>query len=280
MGETSYNKAWERLSDAQRKDFDDRLAAWKVAAPQIVENFEREHFLPAAEMKELMEFIIGEGIPVGDEKQVEKIRDKLRDLQLKGGEIEVSPKWIGFAYPKDKYRNSLLKGYEYLFGKKRIDEFFKDIWDNWDNKKSLNKVKKEYSEFLDCTISLFLQWVTWDNKRNNPFSFMRAKTCQEVRDALGLDEENYAHNVFLFFVKVTKLKDRGSQLFFRPTFCDAYLGENFRPTPVNFVAHGLTWPLGEKYSEKEHPTKGRPEAVVRSEHIVLGKIEKVLLLEK
>jgi hypothetical protein len=108
---------------------------------------------------------------------------------------------------------------------------------------------------------------------------MSDNTCREVQIALRLDKY-YAHNVFLFLVDVTKLKDRGSHLFFRPTFCDADLGENFRPTPVDFIAHGLTWPLGEKYLEKEHPQKGRPEAVVRSEHIVLGKIEKVILLEK
>jgi hypothetical protein len=58
-------------------------------------------------MKELMEFIIHEGIPVGDAEQVNKIRDKLHDLQWKGVEIRVSPKRVGFAIPKDKYRTFL-----------------------------------------------------------------------------------------------------------------------------------------------------------------------------
>jgi hypothetical protein len=279
MGETSYRKAWERLSDAQRKDFDDRLTAWKAAAPQIVENFEREHFLPDAEMMELMKFIIREGIPVGD-TIITKLQEELiyTKLQLKGGEIRVSPKRIGFVIPEIEYKKFLYKTYYAPNSpdKKEMENFLTKL---------LLGVK-ENKENLDFLIKdgRCLHWVTWDkNKGEDPFLWKSDDTtCQDVQIALGLDKKRYAHSkLLLFCVDVAKLKNKGIQLLFRPTFCDAGFGENFRPAPMGFEDHGFTWPFGKQpYSETDHRKKGQPEAVARSEYITLNVIDEIIPLDK
>jgi hypothetical protein len=287
MEEFSYRKALTLLSADGRTTFGERLAEWRRASPQIAENFEREHFLPAEEMKELMEFIIREGAPVGDEQKMlrnELIYPPKGDLQLKGGEIKFPPKLkrIGFAIPEKKYKEFLLQEYggEFSHEEDEVDKFLKTL---------LSGEKDE-----DCIHYLFraghiLLWVTWGNKGDNPFPFLPSSdneypdsdqsACWEVRVALALGKE-YESRVLLFFADFEKIKDKGGK-FFRPTFCDADFGEHFRPAPLGFNDHGLTWPLGKKdYEEKEHKKEGRPEAVVRSEHIVLDMTEKVILLNQ
>jgi hypothetical protein len=290
MEETSYKKARKLFSEEEQNKFAARLIEWEKVNPQIAENFDREHFLPENEMRELMDFILQKGIPVGDKKT--DLQNKWiysgNGLQLKGGEIKVSPKRIGFAIPEDKYIDILQKQNYRKFGKpEQIDEFFTDI----QSSDAVTIIKEKYA---DCKAITFkdekcLLWITWDNHGDNPFPFLHSSdneypdryksTCQEVRIALALDK-SYKPDVLLFFVDVDKLDNQDAQVLFRPTFCDADFGEDFRPTPINFIDHGLTWQLGEPYSEEDHPKKGRPEAVVRSRNVILGIIERMILLNK
>jgi hypothetical protein len=283
MEETSYGKSMELLSEDEKATLLAKMDEWEKASPQIANNFKREHFLPEKQMRELMCFIVNEGVPIGSKKG--DMQDKIyADYQLKGGEIKVSPspKRVGFAVPKESYINFLLRKYRTAMGSDRIVA-----------ERYLNRLLKDGvigEKILGCLFNEenFLIWVTWDkNNEDNPFSFLTSANenpvsnrspWRQVQVALGLDEEKYAgQHILLFFADSNKLEKRDDKLF-RPTFCDADFGQNFRPTPVDFNDHGLTWPLGEAYSEEEHPKKGRPEAVVRSKHIAMKTIEKMVLI--
>ncbi|MDR1089642.1 MAG: hypothetical protein LBL79_01090 [Prevotella sp.] len=282
MEETSYRKSLELLSDDEKATLLAKLCEWEKASPQIADNFKREHFLPEEQMMELMYFIVNEGVPI-DNKKIH-LRNLMRaDYQLKGKEIRVSPERVGFAISEEAYKNFIIKEY---FGKGiAIDSSvarnkedvialaFKDFFDKL-QKGDIDEIEP------DCLFKEEnkLVWVTWDNNNDDPFSFNQSDTCLGIQTALGLDEKYTGPKILLFIVNVDKLKKE--DIFFRPTFCDADFGENFRPTPVDFNDHGLTWPLGEAYSEEEHSKKGRPEAVVQSKYLVLSVIEKMIILDK
>jgi hypothetical protein len=200
------------------------------------------------------------------------------NYQLKGGNIEVSPEWIGFAIPEENYKDYLTRQFNKEIDKKiglLKNKNVEDIFTRLDS----GVIEKQYHDCIFHKEKEYLRWVTWDNDmKDEPFPFMKNNTCREVQAALGLDER-YTHNVRLVFINVVKLNNKVTRLLFRPTFCDADFGENFRPAPLGFDKHGLSWPLGEKYSEEEHLKRGRPEAVVQNKHIVLGATEKMILLE-
>jgi hypothetical protein len=296
MGETSYKKALHLLSADKHKQemFKEKLTEWRKVSPQIVENFEREHFLPEEEMKELMKFIIDNGAPIDKSESKKDMRNKIyANYQLKGGKIEVSLKRVGFAIPKARYTEFLIKQDYKRFGN---DNQISDFLENIQKPDAKTNIEELYSDCLNYIFKEkeFLLWVTWDDKGDNLFPFLPStddnkypdpdkSTRQKVKETLGLvydKKEDNESEMLLFFVDVDTLEDNGSPLFFRPTFCDADFVEFFRPTPIDFNKHGLTWPVGKSYSDEEHPKKGRPEAVVRSKHIVLGTIDRMILLNR
>ncbi|MDR1407254.1 MAG: hypothetical protein LBJ23_04310 [Tannerella sp.] len=247
------------------------MEEWEGKSPRIADNFRREHFLPETQMVALMCCIIENGVPVYNEKDATLKR--MRGNQLKGGEIKVSPKWVGFAIPEKVYKNYLIVHHHDELG--LDDDEFEKMFDR------LVEGEK-YEELLDSLFKPedYLLWVTWDNDGDNPFPSQMSESREKVRNVLGLDKIYIEQNVLLFFVDVDKLKKRNGNLF-RPTFCDADLGEHFCPAPVGFISHGITWPLNlnrEKYSEEEHLKKGRPEAVMRSKFLALNTVEKMIRL--
>ncbi|MDR2469156.1 MAG: hypothetical protein LBD27_01580 [Tannerella sp.] len=275
MAKTSFDKAYDSLNRDEQHDIEKIMEQWP---PRIAENFRREHFLPVLEMKELMRFMIANKDMSYADMQKKMRRLFYTDFQLQGKPVQTSPRRVGFAIPAEVYKKHLRKKY---FGLFLYDEV--ELKTFVDGIKNIDTVKEKFKDDLDSTLKEYLIWVTWEVKEDfedNPFYFDNSDTCEGVQMALALDEIYKTPNVILFIVDAGKLN---RDALVRPTFCDADFGNKFRPAPIRFTAHGYTYPLSEPplpYSEEKHLKEGRPEAVIRSEHIVLSKIKEVILLNK
>jgi hypothetical protein len=283
--ETSYSEAFGKLTKEGKVILQQVMDTWD---PRIKENFQREHFLSAKQMETFMCSIIDmvvktNGMPDREDMKM-YIRHELiyKNYQLKGGKIEDEPypHTVGFAMPLKHFKDFLSGKYinDYAGEVEEVNQIFQELEDTG--------VFYYPADLTDCPFKKekCLIWVTWERNKAHaadPFYFSKSDTCREIKEILGLDDDRAIPPLLLFIVDARELTAQGVDLS-KPTFCDADFGEKFRPTPLDFTLHGLTWPFSptDSYSEKKHREKGRPEAVIQSRHMVLSKIKKVKLLNK
>jgi len=279
----SYQVAYQNLESENQVILDAKILEWEKSygwkSERVVENFKKEHFLPADKMEKLMRFIIER-----EDSEFDLIKDELRLLiynsyQLQGASIAQNPypKTVGFATAFNEYKDFLMRFYGKLLFDEDENEVEKFIIDYTQG------IQDEmYSECL-FKHDFKLIWMTWDIEKNasNPFCFMQFNKSEEVTVTLGLDDRYFKPPLLLFYLDIDKIIEPNFVMY-RPTFCDSDFYENFKPTPLDFKQHGLTYPLKIRIEENDkfYTPHRRPETVVRSKFIKLDRIEKVIYLPK
>jgi len=285
MDKSHFDIAYDRLSKSEKQAIDERIEEWKKlrghVCEKVVNNFVCEHFLSVEVIEEIIYFIIR-----SDEESIEDIKENMRTLifdkyLLKGEKIRKAtyPKKMGFAMPREGYKNYLSLWHRDAFGgdDNEIDKFIDDACNGMINPRY--KEERYYRCLFKEDYKLI--WLTWeecgDDVRNeDPFCFMRYRNASEVRITLGLDERYYKSELLLFYVNIDKV-DISDFVLYRPTFCDSNFYENFKPTPLNFKSYGLTQPLSDVIvvnGISYHPER-RPECVLKSKYMNYGLIDKV-----
>ena len=258
--------------DAPRRRDLDSWGTGDSRKTRIKINLELEHFLPPASLEQIFEVILEDvqALPTEDVTSFENnYQETCKNYLLQGGEITRKPKMVGTAINKPIFKGFLKKQAQernIILDEQEAENFIKALLKTDDE--SLKRFLTE--DKLELLVKRYNIWVTWDTNSDNPFSFRKTKSPNEVRLCLALGNSRgtrFAEEDLLLLVYNSKLK------VFRPTIADAQIGGYFQPPPKDFEEHGLTYPCDQDlqkslipYLRKHHifSCERRPEGLHKS----------------